>query len=97
METGLIINSIASICIALGMMFFIIGVFGRKSQVVENLHPIERLLLKIALSATASGALFNVLTFSHPEESEIVLNVGLGLLFIWAAFFHWKYFVKRKN
>lgn len=94
MET--IVNLVANSFIVLGMVFFIIGVFGRKSKVVESIHPIERFLLKVALCATASGALFNVLTFSTPPISEAILNVGLALLFTWAAWFHWKYFVKKK-
>lgn len=94
MET--IINLIANSLITLGMTFFIIGVFGRKSQAVENLNRIERFLLKIALCITAAGSLFNVLTFSTPSTSEIVLNSGFGLLFTWAAWFHWKYFVIKK-
>ena len=94
MET--VINLIANSLITLGMMFFIIGVFGRKSKVIESMNPIERFLLKIALCASAAGALFNVLTLSTPTMSETLLNVGMGLLFTWAAWFHWKYFVKKK-
>jgi hypothetical protein len=74
-----------------------IGVFGRNNKTIEKLPKIEVTLLKIALSATAAGALFNVLSLSSPNISEIVLNAGLGALFIWTAFFHWKYFVKKKN
>jgi hypothetical protein len=95
MET--IINLIANICITIGMTFFMIGVFGRNNKTLEKLPKIEVILLKIALSATAAGSLFNVLSFSTPHPSEIVLNAGLGMLFIWTAFFHWKYFVKKKN
>jgi hypothetical protein len=92
-----IINLIANVCITIGMTFFMIGVFGRNNKTIEKLPKIEVILLKIALSATAAGALFNVLSLSSPNISEIVLNVGLGTLFIWTAFFHWKYFVKKKN
>jgi len=92
-----IINLIANVCITIGMTFFMIGVFGRNNKTIEKLPKIEVILLKIALSATAAGALFNVLSLSSPNISEIVLNVGLGALFIWTAFFHWKYFVKKKN
>lgn len=95
MET--IINLIANSFITMGMTFFIIGVFGRKSKTVESLNKIERVLLKFALCATASGAFYNVLTLSTPPTSELVLNSGLGLLFIWAAWFHWKYFVRKKD
>lgn len=91
----MIINLIANILIFLGMTFFIIGVFGRKSKTLEKLPKIETFFLKLALSATAAGSLFSALTLSVPNKSEIFMNVGLGLLFVWAAFFHWKYFVKK--
>lgn len=94
MET--VVNLIANSLIVLGMTFFIIGVFGRKSQAIENLNKIERFLLKLTLCITAAGSLFNVLTFSTPNDSEIVLNSGFGLLFAWAAWFHWKYFIIKK-
>ena len=94
MET--IINLIANSLITLGMMFFIIGVFGRKSPVIESMNIIEKLLLRVALCASASGALLNVLTLSTPPITEAILNTGLGLLFVWAAWFHWKYFVNKK-
>lgn len=96
MEITTIINLISNSFIVLGMTFFILGVFGRKSQTVENLNKIERALLKVALCVTAAGSLYNVLTFSAPPTSEVVMNAGFGLLFIWAAWFHWKYFVIKK-
>ena len=91
----LIINLIANICIVIGMSFFIIGVFGRSSQVVDSINPLERFLLKLGLCSVTAGSLFNILTLSTPNISEVALNVGLGILFIWAAIFHWKYFVKK--
>lgn len=92
----MIVNLIANSFIVLGMVFFIIGVFGRKSKVIESMNVIEKTLLKVALCASASGALLNILTLSTPPITEALLNVGMGLLFIWAAWFHWKYFVKKK-
>ena len=96
MEMQTLINLIANSFITFGMMFFIIGVFGRRSKVIESMNVVEKLFLKVGLCATAAGSLYNVLILSTPPLSEIVLNVGLGLLFIWAAWFHWKYFVKKK-
>lgn len=93
METTL--NLVANLMITLGMMFFIIGVFGRKNKVIEKMHVFERVTLRVGLCSTAAGSLFNVLTLSTPAISEVVLNVGLGFLFVWAAWFHWKYFVKK--
>lgn len=79
------------------MTFFIIGVFGRKNETLERLPKMEVILLKISLSSIVSGALFNILTLSTPSKSEIFMSFGLGLLFVWAALFHWKYFVKSKK
>lgn len=92
-----IINLFASLLITLGMTFFIIGVFGRKSESIEKLTVLERLLLRVSLCATAAGALYNLLSLSTPPVSELVLNSGMGLLFTWAAWFHWKYFVKKNR
>jgi hypothetical protein len=94
MET--ILNLIANMMITFGMTFFIIGVFGRKSQTIEKLPLLEKIFLRVALSATAAGSLFNLLTASTPNISEIIMNIGMGLLFTWTSFFHWKYFVKTK-
>lgn len=89
-----IINVVANILITIGVSFFIIFVFGRSGK-IDSLPSIERLIIKLALSITACGSLFNVLTGSNPQSSEIVFNVGLALIFIWGAFFHYKYFVKK--
>lgn len=97
MEIATIINLIANSLITIGMTFFIIAVFGRRSKVIESMNFIERLFLKTALCASAAGALLNVLTLSTPSMSESLLNVGMGILFTWAAWFHWKYFVKKKQ
>jgi len=35
------------------------------------------------------------LTLSNPQETEIIMNVGLALVFLWAALFHYKYFIKK--
>lgn len=93
----LIINLIANICIVIGMTLFIIGVFGKKSEMLESIHPIESFLLKFGLCAVTAGSLFNILTLSTPNTSEISLNVGLGLTFLWAAHFHWKYIVNKNK
>ena len=44
--------------------------------------------IRFSLIAVAAGGLFNVLTLSTPHWSEILLNVGIGLLFTWAVTWH---------
>ena len=96
METNQIINLTANILISIGVAFFMVFVFGRSNQ-IEKLHFFERWAIKIALSITACGSFFSVLTLSNPPFSELVFNVGLAFVFIWGAFFHYKYFVKIKK
>jgi hypothetical protein len=44
---------------------------------------------------TAAGSLFNFLTLSTPPFSEVLLNLGLAVVFLWAAVFHYNYFIKK--
>lgn len=89
----LIFSIVSNIMIILGGGFFIISVFGRKSPTIEALPRFERWAIKAALSITAAGSLFNLLYMITPPWSEVILNFGLGGIFIWGAFFHFKYFV----
>jgi len=91
------INLIANVMVMISVTFFIIGVFGRRSQTIEKMPLSEQYFLRISLSVLAAGSLLNILTVSTPHATEVILNVGVGLLFTWAAWFHWKYFVKKSN
>jgi hypothetical protein len=92
-----IIALLANFMIVCGGSFFIIGIFGRNSKKMNDLPNIERWSIKIALSLTVSGAFFNLLNGINPSPSEALLDFGLGCIFIWAAHFHYKYFVSKKK
>lgn len=94
MET---INLCANLVLMVSVTFFIIGVFGRRSPMIEKMPIIEQYFLRTALSMLAAGSLFNVLTVPHPHSTEVVLHTGIAMVFAWAAWFHWKYFVKKAN
>jgi hypothetical protein len=96
METNQIINLIANILITIGISLFMVFVYGR-STVIDKLPIFEKWIIKIALAVTACGSLFNVLTLSTPQTPEILFNSGLAVVFVWAAWFHFKYFVKNEN
>lgn len=93
MELWEIAHIVSNLMIIVGGSFFIISVFGRKSPTIEALPNIERWTIKGALSITAAGSLFNLMLMQPTPWSEIALNFGLGGIFIWGAFFHFKYFV----
>lgn len=93
MELWMVAHMVSNIMIIVGGSFFIISVFGRKSETIENLPNFERWTIKASLAITAAGSLFNLLQMQPTPWSEILLNFGLGGIFIWGAFFHFKYFV----
>lgn len=90
-----VINLLANLVLMASVTFFIIGVFGRRSQMIERMPLIEQYFLRVSLSLLAAGAFFNVLTHPELHFTEVVLHVGMAMLFSWAAWFHWNYFVKK--
>jgi hypothetical protein len=94
MEINQIINLIANILVTIGISLFMVFVYGRYT-IIDKLPMFEKWVIKISLAITACGSFFNVLTLSNPETPEIIFNSGLAIVFIWAAWFHFKYFVKK--
>jgi hypothetical protein len=84
-----IVNAIASGILTAGVSAFMIMLY-RSDGVVRRWPMTGSILLRISLSLTASGALFNCLTLSTPPISEIILNCGLAGVFAWATIFHAK-------
>lgn len=79
-----IINLISNLIIFSSVVMFVISVFGRAD------HPIwetkwKAYLAKVGLCISGCGALLNVINLSTPILSEIVLNVGLSLNFLWIS------------
>lgn len=95
MEILMLINAFANVVITLAMIAFIIFVFGRFS-IMDKLPKYQMLTVRVGLCTTAAGSLFNFLTLSTPPLTEVMLNVGLAIVFLWAAIFHYNYFVKKK-
>jgi len=90
------INAVANLVISLSMVFFMIFVFGSNNKKINALPKYESLSVKIGLSLISCGSLLSFLTLSNPQETEVIMNVGLALVFLWAALFHYKYFIKKK-
>ena len=84
-----IVNAVASAILTAGVSAFMVMLY-RSDGVVRRWPMTGSLLLRLSLTATASGALFNCLTLSTPGFSEIMLNCGLAGVFAWAAVFHAK-------
>lgn len=88
------VNLAANCVLTVGFGAFLIFLFGRENSMMHRLKGYHLCLVKVALSVCASGSLFNVLTLSSPPGSEVVMNMGLAMMFSWAAWFHYWKFVK---
>lgn len=96
-DIWMLLNMMANFLIVVGGSFFVIFVFGRKSKAIESLPPFERGIIKVALSFTVSGSLFNLLDVQPIPWSEVILNFGIGGIFVWGSLFHFKQFVWKKK
>ena len=89
-------NIAANLLMTLSLVFFIILIFGRAESLVNKFSKAEYWLLKISLALATSGALFSALTNPPVTWTQFLRNLGMALLFTWAAFFHYNYFVKQR-
>jgi|NOAtaT_6_FD_contig_123_37413_length_4109_multi_2_in_0_out_1_4 hypothetical protein len=94
MEYLKIIDAIANLITTLGISVFMIFVFGRLS-LLQKLSVFETYTIKVGLALTASGAFLNIFTTTVPSITEVILNVGLAVIFVWTALFHYRHFVKK--
>ena len=96
MKPQTIINMIANGVLTAGVSCFMVLLY-RTEGVTKRWPMTGNLLLRLSLTATAAGGLFNLLDASTPPISEIVLNCGLAGLFAWAVWFHAKLIKKDLN
>jgi hypothetical protein len=88
------VNLAANCILTVAFGAFLVFLFGRENSLMHKMKSCNTVFVKGALSVCASGALYSVLTLSDPPLSELVLNIGLAMLFVWAAWFHYLRFVK---
>jgi len=94
MSFVMLVNLLANCVLTVAFGAFLIFLFGRENSLIHKMKACNTIFVKIALSMCASGSLYNVLTLSDPPLSELVLNVGIAMLFAWSAWFHYWKFVK---
>jgi len=91
----MIINVLANLTLFTSALMFYIYIFGDEEKAVAKLNITKLFLLKMGIISIICGSFFNAVTLSNPPVYEVVLNMGLGMLFYWAYDFHRKIF-KRK-
>lgn len=92
MSILLIVNLIANIILCLGGTAFYLAIFTRETSIVHKWPVLRHWALRVGLLSFMSGTLLNVLTLNPSNLTQVILNVGLALVFGWAVLFHYKYF-----
>ena len=87
MTAATLINATANGILAVSALHLVFRVFGHPESAIWN-KPWAAVLCKTATTVTVCGALWNLLTLSSPAASEVMLNIGISLNFVWISFFY---------
>jgi hypothetical protein len=91
------VNLIANLILGFSITMFYLYLFTDNSKIIHRWTFINHWILKTGLIVMIIGTLFNVLTFDTPSLSQIGMNIGLALVFVWAYLFHRKLFKTKIN
>ena len=89
------INVIANSLITIGGLAFYVMLFtkiGDGVKQIDQFGKVSYYTIKASLARVIAGALLKVLLLTTPPFTEVVMNVGLGGIFMWAALWHGKKF-----
>jgi hypothetical protein len=89
------INLLANLLITIGGLAFYVMLFtkiGDGVKQIDSFGQISYYTIKVGLAFIVSGSLLNVLLRTTPPFTEILLNCGFGLIFMWAALWHGRKF-----
>ena len=81
-----LLNGLANSILAVSALHLLIRVFGHPESDIWK-RPYAALLCKVATTVTVCGSISNILTFSTPVWTELVLNVGVSLNFLWLSLY----------
>jgi hypothetical protein len=87
MNLATLINATANGILAVSALHLVFRVFGHPESAIWQ-NPWAALLCKTATTVTVCGAIWNLLTLSSPAASEVMLNIGISLNFLWISFFY---------
>jgi hypothetical protein len=85
------INALANGLICLGGLAFYVMLFTKIGDGVKQIDRFGKFsyyLIKCSLALVVAGALLNVLLLTSPPFTEVLMNVGFGVIFSWAAVWH---------
>jgi hypothetical protein len=86
MTPATVINATANAILAVSALHLVFRVFGHPESAIWR-KPWAAVLCKTATTITVCGAIWNLLTLSSPAASEVMLNIGISLNFLWISYF----------
>ena len=84
MKIETVINLISNAVIFCSVITYILLMYGKTTSGIWA-NKYNAILGKLGLAVTACGALLNIVTLSTPNITEVILNCGLSLTFVWIA------------
>ena len=90
-----ITNSLSNLILSYSLIMFYIYLFGDNDKIVHKWKFVGHWTLKLGLIIIIIGTIFNILTFDCPSLSQLCLNVGLSITFVWAYLFHKQLFESK--
>lgn len=81
-----VINAVANALLSVSVVHLIIRVFKDPKSRIHK-FPIAGKLCKAACAVTLCGTVSNILTMSTPSWTEVLLNAGVSLNFLWLSFY----------
>ena len=79
-------NVVANLVLSGSVLRLIIMVFGRRDSLIYR-HPIAAFFCRLTCTITLCGTVSNILTLSTPSWTEVLLNAGVSLNFLWISFY----------
>ena len=77
-----VVNVLANCLIVVSMTHLVLRVFGRPDSSIYR-NKFAAIVCKVAACVTICGAVSNILTLSTPTWTEVLLNFGVSLNFLW--------------
>ena len=81
-----LINAAANVIVAGAVADLALRVFGRPDHPIHA-HPVALNTRKFVSSVVICGAVLNIATLSTPSWTEVLLNVGFSLNYLWSSYY----------
>jgi hypothetical protein len=81
-----LINAAANVIVAGAVADLALRVFGRPDHPIHA-HPVACNTRKFVSSVVICGAVLNIATLSTPSWTEVLLNIGFSLNYLWSSYY----------